>query len=194
MIAPNTFLYRNTRIGKNCNIGPLTRIEDSTLGDDVTVVSSQIVGSVLEDHVKVGPFANLRPGTHLGPRVKIGDFVEIKNAVFGERAQASHLAYIGDADVGAGTNIGAGTITCNYDGYRKHRTVIGKNAFIGSNSTLIAPITIGDGAFVAAASAVPSDVPEDALVISRPLPTIKEGWAARNRAQHAPGILPSAKS
>jgi bifunctional UDP-N-acetylglucosamine pyrophosphorylase/glucosamine-1-phosphate N-acetyltransferase len=194
VIEPNTFLHRGTKIGKNGRIGPLTRIEDSTLGDDVQVVSSQIVGSVLEDRVKVGPFANLRPGTHLGSGVKIGDFVEIKNAVFGERAQASHLSYIGDAEVGAGTNIGAGTITCNYDGYRKSRTVIGKNAFIGSNSTLIAPVTIGDGAFVAAASSVPSDVPADALIISRPMPTIKEGWAARNRSQKASEVSPSAKS
>ncbi|MCW3098357.1 MAG: UDP-N-acetylglucosamine pyrophosphorylase/glucosamine-phosphate N-acetyltransferase [Chthonomonadaceae bacterium] len=194
VLEPNTFLHLGTRIGKNGRIGPMTRIEKSTLGDDVQVVSSQIVGSVLEDRVKVGPFANLRPGTHLGPDVKIGDFVETKNAVFGARAQASHLSYIGDAEVGAGTNIGAGAITCNYDGYRKSRTVIGKNAFIGSNSTLIAPVTIGDGAFVAAASSVPSDVPEDALLISRPLPTIKEGWAARNREQKAPGVPPSAKS
>jgi bifunctional UDP-N-acetylglucosamine pyrophosphorylase/glucosamine-1-phosphate N-acetyltransferase len=194
VVEPNTFLYQGTRIGAECRIGPLTRIQDSVLGDNVTVVSSQIVGSVLEDNVKVGPFSHLRPGTHLGQGVKIGDFVEIKNATFGERAQASHLAYIGDAEVGAGTNIGAGTITCNYDGYRKHRTIIGKNAFIGSNSTLIAPVTIGDGAFVAAASSVPRDVPEDALLISRPLPTIKEGWAARNRTQQAPGVSKSAKS
>ncbi len=185
VIEPNTFLYRHTRIGRDCKIGPLTRISNSTLGDDVQVVSSQVVESVLEDHVKVGPFAHLRPGTRLGKCVKIGDFVETKNAIFGERAQASHLAYIGDAEIGAGTNIGAGTITCNYDGYVKSRTVIGKNAFIGSNSTLIAPVTIGDGAFVAAASSVPSDVPADALVISRPLPTIKAGWAARNREQKA---------
>jgi bifunctional UDP-N-acetylglucosamine pyrophosphorylase/glucosamine-1-phosphate N-acetyltransferase len=194
VIEPNSFLYQGTRIGKNGRIGPMTRIENSTLGDDVQVVSSQIVGSVLEDRVKVGPFANLRPGTHLGCGVKIGDFVEIKNSVFGERAQASHLAYIGDADVGAGTNIGAGTITCNYDGYHKYRTTIGKNAFIGSNSTLIAPVTIGDGAFVAAASSVPCDVPTDALLISRPLPTVKPGWAARNRAQKAPVVPSSAKS
>jgi bifunctional UDP-N-acetylglucosamine pyrophosphorylase/glucosamine-1-phosphate N-acetyltransferase len=194
VLEPNTFLYRGTRIGQECNIGPLTRIEQSTLGDGVRVVASQVVGSTLADGVKVGPFANLRPGTHLGPGVKIGDFVEIKNAIFGAGAQASHLAYIGDAEVGAGTNIGAGTVTCNYDGYRKHRTIIGKNAFIGSNSTLIAPVTIGDGAFVAAASSVPSDVPEDALLISRPQPTIKEGWAARNRAQQVQRVSSSAKS
>lgn len=194
VLEPNTFLYQGTRIGKNCSIGPMTRIENSTLGDEVQVVSSQIVGSVLADGVKVGPFANLRPGTQLGPGVKIGDFVEIKNAVFGEKAQASHLAYIGDAEVGAGTNIGAGTITCNYDGYHKSRTVIGKNAFIGSNSTLIAPVTIGDGAFIAAASSVPCDVPADALLISRPLPTVKADWAARNRAQKAQGVPSPAKS
>ncbi len=190
VLEPNTFLYRGTRIGQNCTIGPMTRIADSTLADGVQVLASQVVGSVLAEGVKVGPFSNLRPGTQLGRGVKIGDFVELKNAVFGERAQASHLAYIGDAEVGAGTNIGAGTITCNYDGYRKHRTVIGKNAFIGSNSTLIAPLTIGDGAFIAAASAVPNDVPDDTLVIARSLPVLKEGWAARYRAKNAPVPAP----
>lgn len=195
VIEPNTFLYGNTRIGKNCNIGPLSRITNSILGDDVQVVSSQITGSVLEDGVRVGPFAHLRPGTVLKRGVKIGDFVEVKNAVFGEKAQASHLAYIGDAEVGEGTNIGAGTITCNYDGFNKHRTIIGKNAFIGSHSTLIAPVTIGDGAFVAAASAVPSvAVPEDAMIIARPQPTIKEEWAARYRERHASKVSESVKS
>ena len=114
--------------------------------------------------------------------MKIGDFVEVKNAVLGRGAQASHLSYIGDADIGAGTNIGAGAITCNYDGYKKYRTVIGENAFIGSNATLIAPVTIGDGAFVAAASPIPNDVPPNALAIARERPVIKEEWAAQRRA------------
>jgi bifunctional UDP-N-acetylglucosamine pyrophosphorylase/glucosamine-1-phosphate N-acetyltransferase len=185
VLEPNTFLYNGTRIGADCVIGPMTRIERSTLGNGVHVVASQIVESVLEDGVKVGPFANLRPGTHLGPKVKIGDFVELKNARLGAGAQASHLSYIGDADVGAGTNIGAGTITCNYDGFFKHRTVIGERVFVGSHSTLIAPVTIGDGAFIAAASPVGQDVPEDAMAIARSHPTIKEGWAAKYRARQS---------
>jgi bifunctional UDP-N-acetylglucosamine pyrophosphorylase/glucosamine-1-phosphate N-acetyltransferase len=183
-IEPNTFLYRGTRIGEDCVLGPFTRIARSTLGNEVQVLASQVVESVLEDGVKVGPFANLRPGTHLGRKVKVGDFVEIKNATLGAGAQASHLAYIGDADIGAGTNIGAGTITCNYDGFQKHRTVVGENAFIGSNSTLIAPVTIGRGAFVAAASPITQDVPDNAMAIARSHSTIKPDWAARYRAAH----------
>jgi bifunctional UDP-N-acetylglucosamine pyrophosphorylase/glucosamine-1-phosphate N-acetyltransferase len=141
------------------------------------------VESTIGSDVSVGPFANLRPGTRLEDRVKIGDFVETKNAAFGPGAQASHLSYIGDAQIGAGTNIGAGTITCNYDGYRKHRTVIGRNAFIGSHSTLVAPVTIGDGAFIAAGSAITVNVPTDAMAIARSRPTLKEGWAANYRAE-----------
>jgi bifunctional UDP-N-acetylglucosamine pyrophosphorylase/glucosamine-1-phosphate N-acetyltransferase len=183
VIEPNTLLLAGTRVGTDGVLGPFTRIENSTLGNSVRVLASNVAGSVLEDGVKVGPYANLRPGAHLGPKVKIGDFVEVKNATFGEGAQASHLSYIGDADVGAGTNIGAGVITCNYDGFRKHRTVIGKRAFIGSNATLVAPITIGDGAFVAAASPMTKDVPGDALAIARAYPTFKVGWAANYRAE-----------
>lgn len=183
VIEPNSFLLRGTRIGEECVIGPLTRIEQSQIGNRVRILASQVVESRLEDDVKVGPFANLRPGTHLGQKVKIGDFVETKNATFHAGAQASHLAYIGDAEVGAGTNIGAGTITCNYDGYAKHRTLIGKHAFIGSNSTLIAPVTVGDGAFVAAASAITEDVPAGAMGIARSRTTLKEGWATLYHAR-----------
>ena len=187
-IEPNTHLLGTTEIGEDGVIGPNTRIENSTLGNNVRVLMSQIAGSVLENGVKVGPFAHLRPGTHLGENVKIGDFVEVKNATMGRGAQASHLSYIGDAAIGAGTNIGAGVITCNYDGVKKYRTVVGENAFIGSNSTLIAPVTIGDGAFIAAASPIPADVPPDALAIARERPVIKPEWAAQRRA--ALGIAP----
>jgi bifunctional UDP-N-acetylglucosamine pyrophosphorylase/glucosamine-1-phosphate N-acetyltransferase len=187
VIEPNTYLLRGAKIGEDCVLGPLTRIENSVLGNGVRVLASQVVDSVLEEGAKVGPFANLRSGTHLGKKVKIGDFVETKNARFHDGAQASHLSYIGDAEIGEGTNIGGGTITCNYDGYKKHRTIIGKRAFIGSNSTLVAPITIGDGAFVAAASAITMDVPNDAMGIARSLPTIKEGWAAQYHARQAQG-------
>src|SRR5205807_9998021 len=126
-------------------------------------------------------FANLRPGCRIGRESKIGDFVELKNAQLGEHVSASHLAYLGDAEIGDGTNIGAGTITCNYDGVKKHRTRIGKNTFIGTHATLVAPVTIGDGAYVAAGSPITEDVPADSLAIARSFTTIKPGWARARR-------------
>ncbi|MDE2125874.1 MAG: bifunctional UDP-N-acetylglucosamine diphosphorylase/glucosamine-1-phosphate N-acetyltransferase GlmU [Armatimonadetes bacterium] len=183
VIEPNTLLSGNTHIGAGCVIGPGARIVSSTIGDGSVICSSQVVDSRIGAGCKVGPFAHLRPGTVLGQGVKIGDFVEIKNSRLETGAQASHLAYIGDAEIGRSTNIGAGTITCNYDGAHKHRTRIGSNVFVGSNSTLIAPLEIGDGAFIAAGSAVPEDVPADALVIARARPVTKPGWAAARRAQ-----------
>lgn len=130
---------------------------------------------------QVGPFARLRPGAEIGPAARVGNFVEVKNAVVGDGAKINHLSYIGDAAIGAGANIGAGTITCNYDGYGKFRTVIGAGAFIGSNATLMAPLTIGAGAFVAGGSAISQDVPADALAIGRGRQETKAGWAARRR-------------
>ena len=184
-VEPATFLYAGTTIGEECIIGPMARIARSTIGNRCKIWASQVVESRIESDVSVGPFANLRPGTQLAERVKIGDFVETKNAWFGAGAQASHLSYVGDAEVGAGTNIGAGTVTCNYDGFRKHRTVIGRNAFIGSHSTLVAPVVIGDGAFVAAGSVVTVSVPADAMAIGRSRTMLKEGWAAAYRADKA---------
>ena len=186
-VEPNTFLYSGTKIGSDCTIGPMARIDRTTIGDRCKIWASQVVDAVIASDVSVGPFANLRPGTILSDKVKIGDFVEVKNAVFGLGAQASHLSYIGDADVGERTNIGAGTVTCNYDGYRKHRTKIGSNAFIGSHSTLIAPVEVGAGAFIAAGSAVTVNVPPDAMAIGRSRTTIKEGWAASYREGMADG-------
>ena len=182
VIEPNTHLLRGTTIGEQCVIGPSTRIERSALGNNVRVVMSQITESVLGDGVKVGPFAHLRPNTRLAENVKIGDFVEVKNSTLGVGAQASHLSYIGDADIGAGVNIGAGAITCNYDGVHKYRTVVGDGAFIGSNSTLIAPVTIGAGAFVAAGSPITEDAPPGALAVARVRPTIKPDWASKRKA------------
>jgi bifunctional UDP-N-acetylglucosamine pyrophosphorylase/glucosamine-1-phosphate N-acetyltransferase len=193
-IEPGTFLYTGTTIGEDCTIGPMARITRSSIGNRCRIWASQLVDVAIESDVSVGPFSNLRPGTKLASKVKIGDFVETKNAEFGQGAQASHLSYIGDAQVGAGTNIGAGTITCNYDGYRKHRTVIGKNAFIGSDSTLVAPITIGDGAFIAAGSSVTTNVPADAMAIARSRTTLKEGWAAAYRAERAAGGAGTART
>ena len=131
----------------------------------------------MEDGSRCGPFSNLRPGARLAREVKIGNFVEVKNSDLGAGVSASHLTYIGDASVGEGTNVGAGTITCNYDGFAKHRTEIGKGAFIGSNSTLVAPLKIGDGAMVAAGSTVTHDVPAEAMAIGRSRQETKELWA-----------------
>ncbi len=183
IIHPNTFILGNTTIGEECEIGPMARIEDSRIGNRTTVLASQVVESRLGDGVRVGPFANLRPGTVVGNGTKIGDFVEVKNAIIEENVSMAHLTYVGDAEVGANTNIGAGTITCNYDGKRKHRTVIGKGCFIGSHATLIAPVQIGDGAYVAAASPITEDVPPDSLAIARCRQVVKEEWAKRRREQ-----------
>src|SRR5262249_50103857 len=148
-------------------------------------VASTVCDSALGDDVKVGPYSNLRPGCKLEDGVKVGDFVELKNAHLGEKVSASHLSYVGDAEVGGGSNIGAGTVTCNYDGVNKHRTTIGRKAFIGTNSTLIAPVTVGDGAYVAAGSVICEDVPPESLAIARSRQTIKPGWAARRAARFA---------
>ena len=182
-ILPNSHLHAGTVIGEDCCIGPMCIIRNSKIGNNVQVVASQITDSTLEDNVKVGPFAHLRPQTYLGQGVKIGDFVETKNATFAPNSQASHLAYIGDAEVGEGTNIGAGTITCNYDGFLKYRTKIGAGAFVGSHSTLVAPITIGDNAITAAGSVITEDVPENALGIGRERTVIKPEWATQFRAR-----------
>ncbi len=194
VIEPNTFIKRGTTIGEDCVIGPNSRIENSRIGQGVRVLASYVAGSILEDGAKVGPFANLRAGSHLGKNVKVGDFVEVKNSILHDGAQASHLAYIGDAEIGEQTNIGAGAITCNYDGYRKHRTQIGKRAFIGSHSTLVAPLTIGDGAFIAAASIITQDVPADALAIARPQTLTRAGWAAQYHARQAQAKAQAAQS
>ncbi|HLJ73001.1 MAG TPA: DapH/DapD/GlmU-related protein, partial [Thermoanaerobaculia bacterium] len=137
--------------------------------------------AVIEDEATVGPYAHLRPGTKLGRHVKIGNFVETKKAVFGAGAKASHLSYIGDADVGSEVNIGAGTITCNYDGVNKHKTVIEDEVFIGSDTQLVAPVRVGRGAYVGAGSTITKDVPPDALALSRVPQKIVEGWALRKK-------------
>lgn len=182
-IYPNTHLHAGTVIGEDCHIGPLCIIRNTQIGNNVKIVASQITDSTLEDDVKVGPFAHLRPKTYLGKGVKIGDFVETKNARFAPKSQASHLSYIGDAEVGEGTNIGAGTITCNYDGFMKYRTVIGAGAFIGSHSTLVAPIEIAAGAITAAGSVITENIPADALGIGRARTTVKPEWARTFRAR-----------
>ncbi len=182
-IHPFTLLSGVTDIGEDCEIGPGARISDSRLGGGVSVRDSHVTASEVGDGCKIGPFANLRPGTVLGKDVKIGDFVETKNATLGDGVSAGHLSYLGDAEIGPRTNIGAGTITCNYDGMDKHRTVIGADSFIGTHTTLVAPVTLGEGAWTAAGSAITEDVPAGGLGIGRARQVNKDGWA-RPKKRH----------
>lgn len=176
-ILPGCVIEGKTKIGSRCQIGPSCWIKDSVIGDSCRVFMSHMERATMEAGSRCGPFSNLRPGARLGSQVKIGNFVEVKNSDLAHGVSASHLTYIGDANVGEGTNVGAGTITCNYDGFTKNRTEIGKGVFVGSNSTLVAPVKIGDGAFVAAGSVVTKDVPEDALAVGRSRQENKEQWA-----------------
>lgn len=180
VIYPNTYLEEGTIIGNSCTLGPNTRIINSTLGNKVTVESSKVVESFIDDGTCVGPFAFLRPGTSLGKNVKIGDFVEVKKSRIGDNSKSSHLAYIGDAEVGQGVNIGCGVVFVNYDGKKKHKTIVGDKAFIGSNSNLIAPLTVEEGGYVAAGSTITEDVKKGDLAIARARQVNKEG-KGRNR-------------
>ncbi len=181
VIEPQTYISGKTRIGQNCHIGPSTRIKSSRIADGCYIYFSQVDQAECHEGVKVGPFAHLRPNTVLQTAVKIGNFVEVKNSTIGEGSAANHLSYIGDATVGVKTNIGAGTITCNYDGFRKHRTTIGDGVFVGSNSTLVAPITLSNGVIVAAGSVITHDVAEGSGAFGRARQETKEGWAAQWR-------------
>jgi bifunctional UDP-N-acetylglucosamine pyrophosphorylase/glucosamine-1-phosphate N-acetyltransferase len=184
MIAPQTvFLSADTKFGKDVTIEPNVVFgQGVTVEDGATIRAfSHLEGAHVGKGARVGPYARLRPGAHLGADVHIGNFVEVKASTIEAGAKANHLSYIGDARVGEGANIGAGTITCNYDGIAKHRTDIGAGAFIGSNSALVAPVKIGDGAYVGSGSVVTKDVPADALGIARAEQTNKEGWAKRLR-------------
>jgi bifunctional UDP-N-acetylglucosamine pyrophosphorylase / glucosamine-1-phosphate N-acetyltransferase len=188
LTAPDTvFLASDTKFGRDVTVEPFV-----VFGPGVTVEDGATIRSFSHlDHAHVGkdalvgPYARLRPGARLGEGAHIGNFVEIKEAVIEAGAKANHLSYIGDATVGAGANVGAGTITCNYDGVAKHRTEIGKNAFIGSNSALVAPVKIGDGAYVGSGSVITHDVPADALALARGRQTVKEKWALRLRDRKA---------
>ena len=184
LIAPETVWFaHDTVIGRDVIIEPNVFFGPGVnVADNVKIrANCHIEGARIASGAEVGPFARLRPGTELGEKTKIGNFVEVKKATFAAGAKANHLSYIGDATVGAKANIGAGTITCNYDGYFKYQTVIGEGAFIGSNSALVAPVTIGKGAIVAAGSVVTVDVPGDALAIARGSQEVKPHWAARFR-------------
>lgn len=184
VIEPFVQLLGSTRIGSGGHIRSFTVIENCSIGDQVLVRQSCILSdSTVASGAKIGPFAHLRPESEIGEDVHIGNFVETKKARIGKGAKASHLTYLGDAEVGEGTNIGAGVITCNYDGVHKNPTRIGKNAFVGSDSTLVAPVTVEDGAYIGAGSCITKDVPADALAVGRARQVTKEGWAAARRAR-----------
>jgi bifunctional UDP-N-acetylglucosamine pyrophosphorylase/glucosamine-1-phosphate N-acetyltransferase len=178
-IEPGTSLRGQTAIGAGSTVGPLSTLIDSRLGENVAVPHSYLVECEVGDGAQVGPFAYLRPGAALESGAKAGTFVEIKNSRIGEGAKVPHLAYIGDAEVGAGSNLGAGSITANYDGFRKHRTVIGRNARIGVDTMLIAPVEVGDGAYTGAGAVIKGDVPEGALAVSENEQRNIEGYADR---------------
>ncbi len=186
VIGPNVILRGATRLGQGCTLDGSALITDTTIGDKVHVKFGVVMtAATLADDVQVGPFAQLRKGTHLGRQVHIGDFVETKEAVIGARSKANHHAYLGDTEIGEDVNIGAGTITCSYDGFRKHRTVIGHRVQVGSDSQFVAPLRVGDDAYIATATTVRRDVPPGALVFNSKDQQLRAGWVAARRAREA---------
>ncbi|MBK9924049.1 MAG: bifunctional UDP-N-acetylglucosamine diphosphorylase/glucosamine-1-phosphate N-acetyltransferase GlmU [Anaerolineales bacterium] len=173
-ILPNTYIHGNTVIGEGNVIGPNSIIRDTTIGNGCKILASVLEGAILEDDVDMGPFARLRKGAHLKSHVHMGNFGEVKDSVLHEGVKMGHFSYIGNADIGANTNIGAGTITCNYDGEKKHPTIIGEDVFIGSDTMLVAPLTLGDGARTGAGAIVTKNVPDDTLVVGMPARAIKK--------------------
>jgi bifunctional UDP-N-acetylglucosamine pyrophosphorylase/glucosamine-1-phosphate N-acetyltransferase len=186
VIEPYVQLLGKTKIGGNSRVRSYCVIRDSEIGDAVTVRP----GCIMEDArigrgAIIGPYSHLRTGSEIGEGAHVGNFVETKKIKLGKGSKANHLTYLGDAEIGAGVNIGAGTITCNYDGIHKHKTVIDDDVFIGSDSTLVAPVRVGKGAYVGAASCITDDVPEGALAVGRGRQVVKEGWARQKRAERA---------
>ncbi len=186
VIEPYVQLLGKTKIGTGCRVRSYCVIRDSDIGDGVTVRP----GCIMEDaHVAagaiLGPYSHIRPGSEIGEGAHVGNFVETKKIKLGKGSKANHLTYLGDAEIGAGVNIGAGTITCNYDGVHKHKTLIDDGVFVGSNSTLVAPVQVGKGAYVGAASCITDDVPEDSLAIGRSRQVVKEDWARQRRVERS---------
>ena len=179
VILPGVILRGKTEIEEGCVIGPNALISNSRIGKNCVINASQVYDSVVEAGASVGPFSHIRPQSHIGPEVHIGDFVEVKNSTIGEKTSVSHLTYIGDSDVGKGCNFGCGVVTVNYDGEKKNRTTVGDYCFVGCNSNLVAPVTLGDGAYTAAGSTITKDVPADALAVARARQENKESWAQK---------------
>ncbi len=176
IIHPNTYLEGSTTIGADCDIGPNVRFTNMKVGNSVTAQFSYCHEAEIADGVTLGPYVHIRPGSKIGQNVKIGNFVEIKNSIIGEETKLPHLQYIGDTDMGKQVNVGCGTVTCNYDGKKKHRTKIGDNVFIGCNTNLVAPVTVGDGAYIGAGSTITKDVPKNSLAIARARQTNIADW------------------
>ena len=181
VLLPGTILRGKTAVGPNCTIGPNTMLTDCTVEEGCTINASQCEGSVLHTGCEIGPYTHIRPGCDVGEGSKLGAFVQIKNSVLGKGTKMAHLTYVGDSDVGEGCNFGCGTVTCNYDGFKKFRTKIGSHVFVGCNTNFVPPVTVGDGAYIAAATTVTKDVPPDALAVGRAHQTVREGWAEVNR-------------
>ena len=179
VIEPQTHLRGSCKVGDNCRLGPGTLLEDASLGNGVSVVHSVVREAQVGNDVAIGPFAHLRPAANIGDSCRIGNFVEVKKSQLGAGSKVNHLSYIGDASLGANVNVGAGTITANYDGVNKHRTVIGDNSKTGANSVLVAPVTLGDQVTIGAGSTITKNVPDQALAISRAKQMNREGWASR---------------
>jgi len=179
IIYPGVVIEGETEIGEDCTIGLGTRIVDSKIGNGVEIQNSTILESVVDDNTKIGPYAYLRPNSRIGKNVKIGDFVEVKNSIIDDNSKASHLAYIGDADVGKNVNIGCGAIFVNYDGKNKHKTIVKDNAFVGSNSNLVAPVTVMENGYVAAGSTITENVNAGSLSIARAKQINKENWVEK---------------
>jgi bifunctional UDP-N-acetylglucosamine pyrophosphorylase/glucosamine-1-phosphate N-acetyltransferase len=174
LVMPNTYIHGNTVIGEENVVGPNSIIRDTIIGNGCKVIASVLEGAVLEDDVDMGPFARLRKGAHLKSHVHMGNFGEVKDSILHEGVKMGHFSYIGNADIGANTNIGAGTITCNYDGEKKHPTKIGEDVFIGSDTMLVAPLTIGDGARTGAGAVVTKNISDDTLAVGMPARAIKK--------------------
>jgi bifunctional UDP-N-acetylglucosamine pyrophosphorylase/glucosamine-1-phosphate N-acetyltransferase len=188
VIGPSVVLQGTTTIGDGCRIHAGCRITNTAVGARVVMLDHSIViDSTIGSDARIGPFAHLRPQSEVGDGAHVGNFVELKKTSMGRGAKANHLAYLGDATIGAGANIGAGTITCNYDGVNKNQTIIEDGAFIGSDSQLVAPVRIGAGAYVGAGSTITKDVPADALAVSRTPQVNRPGWAAARRAKRTKG-------
>ena len=184
LLLPGTILRGSTAVGPNCTIGPNVMLTDCKVGENTVINASQCEDSTIGAGCEIGPYTHVRPHCVVGDGSKIGAFVQIKNSNLGKGTKMAHLTYVGDSDVGEDCNFGCGTITCNYDGFKKHRATIGSHVFIGCNTNLVSPVSVGDGAFIAAATTVTQDVPEDAFVIGRSRQEMKEGRAAENRKKH----------
>ena len=186
VLRPFTLLEGRTVVRAGAVVGPFVRLVDMEIGAGAQILDHCLLRqSVIEAGASVGPFAHMRPESRVGERAKVGNFVELKKTVLGAGSKAQHLSYLGDAVIGPGVNIGAGTITCNYDGVHKHQTRVEAGAFVGSDTTLVAPVTVGEGAYIAAGSSITQDVPKDALALGRARQVTKAGWAAARRERLA---------